>query len=808
MTNPSNPTLPLAGVRVVECHGDKLPGCARLLADLGADVVLVEPPGGSPQRQAEPCIDNVSLAFEVHHANKRSIELDLDTAEGRRKFEELASTADLLIESLAPDALDKYGLSPTRLLEAHPRLVVLSVSDYGQMGPRRGQVASEASIAATSGLLCRSGLPGRPPLLPPPGLVLESCAIQAAWVAMLALWQQAQTGCGDWIDFSIQEAAAHVIDPPLGITGSASAGRSALDTTPHGRPPIMPLYPVIPCRDGAVRLCVLSPRQWQAMSEWLGPDHEFTDPAFGHIGRRIAVAEKLNACIAQLFAGSEAAQLVAEGRRRGVPLAALARPRDVLRDAHFTERGAFTTFEIVPGREGRMASGYMEVDGERVGWRSRAPATGDANVAFSAPSLREPAAPRETICSWQRLPLSGLRVLDLGVIVAGAEAGRLLADMGADVIKVETAAFPDGGRQSLTGDLMTSSITQGHRNKRSFGINLRSDTGRELFKQLAARSDVILSNFKPGTLPSLGLGPDVLLALNPRLVIMDSSALGSTGPLAKSLGYGPLVRAATGLSSLWTYPEDPSEHCDGVTIYPDHVAGRVAGIGVLALLLRRASTGLGGTVSISQAEIFLNASALTFLRESLDPGSVRPQGNRGEFHAPEGVYPCAGDDQWCAITVRDDTEWARLVHTIGCADLSSDEGLSTAAGRLARRDDVESALATFTKALPADEVERLLQGEGVPAGRMVRLNEFRDDPHLKARGFIAEMTHPGLPGAILPTEARPALSRHIQPSALRPAPYVGEHTREIAATLLELDESRIAALIAEGVLEDDERKKA
>lgn len=803
--------LPLLGLRVIECSGARLEGCGRMLADLGADVILIEPPSGLAARLEPPLHQGVSLAFEAHHANKRSVVLDLMSSEDRQRFERLLDSADLLIESLPPGKLDAMGLGPAALRATRPSLVVLSISDYGQIGPRRDQVATEAVLAATSGCLCRSGLPGLPPLLPPAGLVTESTAVQAVWVALLGLWQRAQTGAcdgvGDWLDFSIHDGASQVLDPPMGATGSASAGKSALDSTPPGRPAAMPLYPIIPCKDGHVRICVLNPRQWQAMSAWLGPDHAFTDPQYGNIGKRMAVASALNARIGELFATFTAKELVVEGQRRGVPIAAVATPDQVLQDEHFNARNAFVPVAIdTEGStvaQGRIPSGYLEIDGQRAGWRRRAPALNQDAAAVFAEWVAASDAPRvaQPEPTLQRRPLQGIRVLDLGVIVAGAEAGRLLADQGAEVIKIENRAFADGGRQSAIGDLMTPSIAQGQRNKQSMGVNLRSAAGRDIFKQLAAKSDVVLSNFKPGTLESLGLGYDVLSAINPRIVMMDSSALGATGPMSRSMGYGPLVRAATGLTALWSYPDLPGSFSDGVTIYPDHLAGRVAAIGVLAALLRRERTGRGGTVSVSQAEIFLNGAATHYLRESLQPGSFKPRGNVSEFRAPESVYPCAGDDQWCVVSVRDDADWQRLLAAIGRPDLAADAGLSTTAGRLTRRADVDACVEAFTRAHSPREVTQRLQAAGVPAGEMLRLSEFRDEAHFQARGVIRTLEHTGL-RTPLPTENSPMRSLHIPDPALRPAPYQAEHTREVAARVLGLSTEQIDALIASGDLEE------
>lgn len=795
--------MPLEGMRVIELANGKTDTAARLLADLGAQVILIEPPQGLPQRRAAPLVGSASLDFMTHHANKQSLVLDLHTPEGKARFQQLLDSADLLVDGSGPQTLDQLGLGFDVLRTRKPDLLLLSISDFGASGPYGDYQASHAVHTALSGILCRSGKPGEPPILPPGKLCWESAAIQAAWVALLGHWQRLQTGVGDHLDFSIQEAIAQVLDPGLGVTGSAAAGKSALDSTPHGRPPAVPLYPIIPCKDGHMRLCALNPRQWEALRDWLGDDHPFCDPQYSNIAKRMAVAPQINALCATLFRDATTQELLAEGQRRGVPIAVVATPSQVLADEHFAARGSFQPFHLADGKVGQIASGYLEIDGQRAGPRQAAPALNAHATDLFAAHVAAPRAPASQSFSptFKRRPLEGIRVLDLGVIVAGAEAGRLMADQGAEVIKVENRAFPDGGRQSLTGEPITPSIAQGHRNKQSMGINLRSDTGRRLFKQLVAKSDVLLSNFKPGTLESLGLGYDVLKAINPRLVMLDSSAMGNTGPQSRTLGYGPLVRASTGLAWLWRDPQIPDYFADGVTIYPDHLAARVGVCGVLALLVRRERTGLGGTVSVSQAEIFLNANAEPFLHESLQPGAFALHGNGSAHCGPHGVYRCAGEDQWCAVSVEDNDQWQSLANLMGRQDLLDDPTLSTAQGRVQQRERLDRAVGAWTAALSSREVMQQAQAQGISAGFMLRLSEYRDDPHLTHRQFIATLEHPGLP-APLPTESQLAHSLHIPPPPLRPAPYQGEHTRELAARLLGLSRAEIDSLIADGHLEE------
>jgi crotonobetainyl-CoA:carnitine CoA-transferase CaiB-like acyl-CoA transferase len=347
---------------------------------------------------------------------------------------------------------------------------------------------------------------------------------------------------------------------------------------------------------------------------------------------------------------------------------------------------------------------------------------------------------------------------------------------------------------------MTPSIVAGHRNKYSLGLNLRTEEGLALFAELVTISDVVLTNFKPGTLASLGIDYPQLSKINPGIVLVDNSAFGNSGPLSKSLGYGPLVRSSTGLSSVWSYPEIEGSYSDGVTIYPDHAAARVALTGVLALLLRREATGHGGQVSVAQAEVYLNSVAEEFLHESLSPGSFHAVGNASEYAAPEGVYPCAGDDEWCVVSVAEDGDWPTLARAIGRDDLAKDPELATLPGRIARRAELDGAVAAWTAALTPVQVRDHLQAIGVAAGNMLRLSEYRDDPHFEARIFVRTVKHPDMAGE-LPAENWITASRHLPAPALRPAPRAAQDTVEIASRVLGRTQAQIDELVAAGHLE-------
>ncbi|MFV0278007.1 MAG: CoA transferase, partial [Parahaliea sp.] len=691
--------------------------------------------------------------------------------------------------------------------ESKPALIRLSISDFGLTGPYRDFQGGCPVHTALAGVLARSGIEGRDPLQPPGQMAEEAAAVQAAWVLLLAVLQQQWDGRPNHLDFSLFEATAQIIDPGLGVTGSAAGGRTATQLADQGRPPLNPLYPIFPCRDGYVRICVLNPRQWQNMSAWLGDDHPFTDPQYGQLDKRAAVVTEVNALIAQLFADLPGETLVVEGQQRGIPIARLATPTEVLADEHFVARDSFIDWPIGGGADtgepasGKIASGYLELDGQRCGPR-QPPQALSAEQASQRWAPRNPVPPGDTPPADNRA-LGGLRVLDLGVIVAGAELGRLFADQGAEVIKVENSAYPDGLRQSYLGEKVSASFAQGSRSKLSFGLNLRHPEGVKVFLELVKHSDVVLSNFKPGTLESLGLGYEVLAGVNPGIIVADSSALGRHGPRSKSMGYGPLARASSGLSGLWRYPGDTQAgFSDGVTIYPDHFAARVSAVGIAAALVRRLATGRGGTVSVAQVECILNALATEFLHESLQPGALQPRGNADPFDAPGNVFPCAGTDQWCAIHIRNDVDFQRLCIAIGKPELAQEAAYATPRQRLDNRGTLETVVRNWTRERSAEDAMRQLQAQGVPAGRMLRLEELEQNEQLLSRLFFRRLVQPELSRPLLTVNGPVSCSMLAEPD-IRPAPRFGQHTRALAAGLLQLDSDTIQAYFEQGILEGE-----
>lgn len=786
----------LDAVRVLDLSGGGADTVTRLLADLGADVLKVEAPGGSPGRGVPPTLAGTSIPFAVHNANKRSAVLNPLDEQDRRRFDELTANADIVVDSGLPGTASAYGTTSAELADRHPHLVVLSFTDFGTSGPRFRWRATDPVLYAMSGSLSRSGPTTGTPVLPPDGIASATAAVQAAWALLVAYYNRLRCGTGDYIDFSRFDAVVMALDPAFGAHGQVAAGiRSSARW--RGRPRNQDAYPIYPCQDGYVRLCVMAPRQWRGLRRWLGEPQDFQDPKYDVIGARFAAWPQISLLVAALFAGQTMKELVAAGQAHGVPIAAVLTPSRILASEHFQAVGAITDAELVPGVHAKVPTGYFTVNEQRAGFRTPAPTAGRHEPRW----LADPAPAPPPAGEVGGYPFEGLRILDLGIIVAGGELSRLFGDLGAEVIKVESADYPDGLRQARVGEAMSESFAWTHRNHRGFGVDLRSTDGKQIFGRLAAEADAVFANFKPGTLSSLGFNYDKLRGLNPRIVLAGSSAFGNRGPWSRRLGYGPLVRATTGVTSVWTSedaPPDGSRHpfYDATTIFPDHVVGRVVAILALAALIHRDRTGAGAHVHVSQAEVVVNQLDTLFVTEAARAAGAAEIRDDISVHA---VCRCAGDDEWCVISICTDYEWRCAASVFGKPELGGDPRFATAEARRANRAEMSAVMSAWTSARTPLQAAQLLQSGGVAAGPMNRPPDLLEDPQLAERQLFATMTHP-LISRPLPAETGPAPFRHIPHSPRRPAPQAGQDTRAICHELLGMSRDEIERLISEGVL--------
>ncbi len=585
----SEQALPLSGLRVVDCTVERGELTARLLGDLGADVVKVEPPGGSPSRRLAPVRNGVSLAFAVRNAGKRSVVLDLagtDDAADVGRFHDLLAHADVLVTSqveLAP------GLDTRDLAARHPHLVVGALTPYGLDGPYADWVATSATLSATGGIAFKAGVPERTPIFPPGHLVDDAASVTSAFGLLCALYQREQTGAGQFVEVATNEAIAQIADWALpNATARIEAGFPAGEVR-FGNGPI---YPIFACKGGYVRLIILSVRQWHAMREWLGEPDYLQDPAFdGFMARREIADTVLNPLFEAHFATMSMEEVSEEAQKRGIVCTPALTPSDIITNEHFRSRQTLVEREVAPGVTAPIPSGFFEVDGVRAGPDAPPPAVGEHTDAVFADlgASRGDAEPTRAAVDGRPLgglPLAGLRVMDFGHGAVGVEVGRRFAEYGAEVMKIESRTYTDFMRLQLGGET-NPSFASSSRSKLGFGVNAKTPEGVAILHELAARSDLVVENNSTGTMDKLGIGFDALQAVNPDLVMVSSQLMGSHGAWSWWRGYGPSTQPPGGLVHLWNYA-DTDAPAGSTSIYPDHVAGCLGAVSSLAALVGRA----------------------------------------------------------------------------------------------------------------------------------------------------------------------------------------------------------------------------
>lgn len=399
----------------------------------------------------------------------------------------------------------------------------------------------------------------------------------------------------------------------------------------------------------------------------------------------------------------------------------------------------------------------------------------------------------------KRLPLNGVRIADLTMMWAGPYATRLLAEMGAEVIKVESPSAWDNIRtlipQPGVDDPWNTSyyFNDYNRDKKSLTLDLARDRGKAIFLDLVEHCDVVIENYRADVLDNLGLGYDILRARRPDIILVSMAGFGKTGPERNQVGFGPIIEQMAGLASMTGYGDDGMPMKTGIS-YGDPIAG-VAAVGAVALgLIQRRRTGKGAFVDLAQRETMAAMIGEAFVAASLRGTLSAHRGNRHERHAPQGAYPTAGNDEWVAISVTGDGEWRSLARIVGADDLT---GL-TVAERRARHDELDQRIAAWTRRQDPQEAVELLQARGVPAARVLNTDTIHHDLHLDAREFWVELPHPRMHPWKQPTTALRLLE--AKPRPRRHAPLFGEHNEEILCGLLGMDPIELAGLEREGVI--------
>jgi len=399
-------------------------------------------------------------------------------------------------------------------------------------------------------------------------------------------------------------------------------------------------------------------------------------------------------------------------------------------------------------------------------------------------------------------PLEGIRVADFTWVWAGPFCTLQLAHLGAEVIRVETATRPCVTRMlppwwnGEPGINRSGYFNQYNQGKLSLSLDLKQPRAVEIAKELVAKSDIVCENFAAGVMDRIGLGYSVLQQIKPEIIMIALSGYGATGPEREFVSYGPAQVPLSGMSSLTGYAGWPPMHV-GIS-YGDPTGGLHGAFAVLAALLYRQRTGRGQFIDLSQQETSIAVLPEGVMDYTMNGTQPPRNGNRDPLMAPHGVFPCAGEQRWVAIAIRDDAEWQRFAAVSGRPELASDLALQTLAGRKASEDRLEEIVSTWTRERTPEEVTRILQNAGIPAFTSYSNKDIAEDAHLNEAGFFVRREHPevgvqqhvGIPWRMSGTPL----------SVRAAAPCLGEHTDYVMSQLLGYSAADIAQLKANGIL--------
>jgi len=770
--------------------------CGYVLAQLGAQVVALEPPGGQPER-----VDH-KLLWQSYARGKQSLEIDIDTERGR--FEKLLRQSDFLIESYTQEERDRLTLNYEQLAEINPGLIVVSITPFGLGGPRSDWPATDLTVWAASGALILSGDADRAPVrISVPQSFLHAAG-DAAGAALIALQERHQSGRGQHVDVSAQASSAQaVLSANL---GPGNASETVIHREAGGVAATFPLKLSWPCKDGYVAIMFsLGPAfdkanrrllAWVAEEGFCPQDSVELDWG-AEIAAMIAGGEEpepyfeLTRQVEQLTMQHTQYELFEEGARRGIFIAPTLDIAGLFKEHHFHSRNYWRTLTL-DGKSVRLPGPFAKLS------KSSLTEVGLAPELDSFSGFADRAAFDGEVNESSHLPLSGLKVLDFMWVMAGPMFTRVLSDYGAEVIRVESTTRLDAiraGPPFKNDELdMTKSLVFNNFNAGKTGVTIdpNNPLGKEVILDLVRWADVVTESFSPKAMKAWGLDFESLKAINPDLIMVSSCLMGQTGDRASLAGYGNMAAAITGFNDLTGWSDRPP--AGPYLAYTDGVSPRFMVATLLAALEHKRQTGEGQYIDLSQAEASVHLLAPAILHYELNGEVMHRRGNRDDNLCPHGIFQASGDDRWVAIACQDDAAWKQLCQVMSFPDLASDETLNTAANRKLREDELEQRIAAWTAQLEDQAVQNQLITAGVAAYVVQNGAQCMNDPQNVQRGHFIRVNQNSA-GEMLLENSRYRLSR--TPAIVTQAgPDQGEHNFDVLSEVLGYDDDRISDVFA------------
>ena len=826
MTSEATDTL-LGGVRVLDLATSRAEMTGRVLADMGAEVIKVEPPWGTPSRKLPPFSDEDperSLYWAAMGFGKRSVVIDLDDEDGRADFRALLATADVLIESFDPGVMAAWGLGYDDVQDDLPDLIYVSVTPYGQDGPKSDRPATDLTIESAGGLVGLQGDGDRPPV--PLGLPQASihAGVQAAADTSIALRERELSGLGQHLDVSMQAAVVWTLmhatgfppntggDPP-GTCAQRNVGGDNMGGAVMG---------VHPCLDGYIVFSIvpggLGLRHSTLVLKWIEEEGELTgelegadidewaaniarlvteDPA--EVGRQVVIAsENMHRFVAK----KTMAECFERAVRDSFMMAPLYTMEDIAKDKHLAARDFWVDIDghRYPGPFAKLSKTPLQLV-------RPAPTLGQDQALLAEVGRAPQRAARAPISSngvrgEDGGALHGVKVADFAWVGVGPLISKSMADHGATVVHIESATRPDVLRLAPpfkdNEPGMDRAQFMANFNSSKIGVALRLDTeqGRDYARQLIDWADVVVESFTPGTMKQFGFDYATLSQERPELIMLSTCLRGQTGPESSYPGFGLQGACLSGLHRITGWPDRQPSGTWGA--YTDFINPRF-GSGVLAAAIRhRDLTGQGQYIDLAQSEAGIHFAA-PLLLDYLENGRIaRAVGHGSMYAAPNGVFRVQGEERYVAIATETAEQWHALRDTLALEAWSGDE-YDELSARIAAKAEIESAVAEWCASQTPDEVVDCLTRAGVPASMVEWPSDLYEDAQLTHRNFFVTLNH----SVMGPTPYDGLVTKFSGGTARlrRAAPAIGEHTHYVLSEILSVPDDEITDALVAGVFQ-------
>ena len=785
-----------------------------LLGDLGADVIRVETPNGSDARraaplQAESAEDMASLQFIAFNRNKRSIALDPTKAEDKQTFAELVRRADFIFTSRGSREAEAFSVSYEFTRDLNPRIIHVLISAFGNDGPHAELLGNDLVIAAMGGPVAIQGLPGQQPVRISVPQVWRHTGAEAAAAAMVALHRMHTTSESQFVDVSAQCAMTWTMLNAMDAYAIQGKDFERIGSKMNNMD--NPVELVYSTSDGHVVALPTSKviegsMQWMIDDgvvdesyrdvDWQEYDLNLRDPNATPIN--LAEGTRITA---EFIAQHSKDELYEYGIATGVSFAPVNTLQELIDNKHINTRDYWVDAKFAGNKNIKTPGSWCKPSIAAIAIQRSAPRLnqhGDEIRAALASATSAPSATIENSPSPMRnaLPFDGIKVADFSWVGVGPISAKYLADHGASVTRIESSSRPDvlrGGapmkgepdinHSQFFGDFNTS--------KRSLTLDMKSPAAIEIAKKYIAESDVMIESFASGAISRMGLDYAEVKKLNPGIIMISTCLMGQTGPAARFAGYGYHAAAIAGFYELTGYPDQPPS--GPWLAYTDTIAPRFVSVLLAAAIDHRRRTGEGCYIDVAQIETALHFLAPELLDLQVNGNSPTRMANRSKVAAPQGCYPCAGEDRWCAIGIDTDEQWLALARQIGIDGTT----LPTHADRLTHHNQIDEQISAWTQTRSAQEVMETLQKAGVPAGIVQRSSDLLADPQYQHRGFYHYYQHAAMGN--IPYAGHQYKIAGYNHGPRGPAPLLGEHSFEVL-TELGLTDEEIAQAYAEGVV--------